>query len=201
MSEIMNYPKGLAELMGVIAKLPTIGEHTALKISLNLYQWEQEQLDIFAEKISELKKTTRSCQQCGLLCEQEYCLICLDETRDQKLICVVENISQVYNIEKTKTYHGQYHILGKSLDLLNQVVEEDLNLISLWKRLEKGNVEEVIIATGFNLAGETTAAFLREKLQDFSFIKQTRIASGIPMGMDISHSDPLSLSIALQQRQ
>ena len=197
----MNYPKGLIELIEFVTKLPTIGEQTALKIALNLYQWEQAQLDMLAKKISEFKKATFSCLQCGLLCEQECCSICLDDTRNQNLICVVESISQVYNIEKTKTYHGHYHILGKSLDLLNQVVEEDLNLSSLWKRLESGIVEEVIIATGFNLAGETTAAFLREKLQNFPNVKQSRIASGIPMGMDIAHSDPLSLSIALQQRQ
>ena len=195
----MKYPKLIEELVHYITKLPNLGKSSATKIAMKLCSWDHELLEQLIQKLDDLKNI-RYCQQCCILCDESLCSICADSSRQHSIICIVENIQQVIAIEKEGTYQGVYHILGKYLDLLNDITEEDINFKSLENRLQSEQIEEVILAMSFDFNGEATAAWLKELIKNYS-VKISRIALGVPMGIDIAYADSLSLSMALERRE
>ena len=194
-------PESLEEIVNLLSRLPTIGKQTALKIVLNLHQWDEVLLQHLGEKISNLKSNLLSCVKCGFLSDSPLCSICSDSNRNGRIICVVENIQQVISLEKTGTFKGKYHVLGGVIDLLNDVDAEKLNIESLKTRLQEEEVDELIIALGFNLKAEATASYLKELFIDYKDLVISRIALGLPFGTDLSYIDPRSIAIALEKRE
>lgn len=193
-----HYPSSFIRLINTISRLPGIGKRTAERLALALYDWKEEELEYFGETISELKKNVKSCQTCGNFSDAELCNICLDPSRDQSSICVIETVSQIPVIEKSGSFRGLYHILGGKLSPVNSIGPETLKVDSLLSRLE--HTSEIILATSPDFDGEATASYIADLLKDKE-LDITRIARGIPVGADISYADSASMAMAMNSRR
>ncbi len=193
------YPKTFNNLIECYKKLPGIGEKNAERLAFATLELDDEIIDVFSSSIKEIKEKTRHCKICDNLSEEELCGICLDQTRNHKVICVVENTKNLVLFEKTGAYSGVYHVLGGLISPLDGINPEDINLDSLFNRIEKEEIEEVILALKPSVEGETTALYIQKKLAKNN-IKITKIAYGVPMGTDMEYIDPMTLEIALSNR-
>lgn len=193
-----HYPSSFIRLINTIARLPGIGKRTAERLALALFDWREDELEFFGEAISELKKNVKSCQACGNFSEEEKCKICLDPSRDQSSICVIETVAQIPVIEKSGSFRGLYHILGGKLSPVNGIGPEALKVDTLMNRLD--NVTEIILATSPDFDGEATASYIADLLKEKE-ISITRIARGIPVGADISYADSASMAMAMNSRR
>jgi recombination protein RecR len=188
----------LDDLIENLTILPGIGKKSASRIAFFLLKLPQAKVEEFAAAISRARRNLRPCTRCGNLAEGELCHICADQRRDNSVICVVEEPSDVVAIESAAEYRGQYHVLGGALSPLDGVGPDDINVASLEARI-KGGVKEIIIATNPNTEGEATAAYLINMLKQ-SGVKLSRIARGIPMGGFLEYSDKSTLGKALENR-
>ena len=152
----------------------------------------------FAKALMAVKENIHYCKQCGNICEDDLCEICKDQTRDPSMICVVETPKDIYAMEKMKEYKGLYHVLHGVVSIMDGVMIEDLNIISLLNRLE--DVQEVIIATNPTRNGETTALYL-SKLLSSKNVNVTRIANGLPIGSNLDYADELTLLKSFEGRR
>ncbi len=193
------YPKTFNNLIECYKKLPGIGEKNAERLAFATLELDDEIIDVFSSSIKEIKEKTRHCKICDNLSEEELCGICLDQTRNHKVICVVENTKNLVLFEKTGAYSGVYHVLGGLISPLDGINPEDINLDSLFNRIEKEDIEEVILALKPSVEGETTALYIQKKLAKKN-IKITKIAYGVPMGTDMEYIDAMTLEIALSNR-
>lgn len=193
------YPKTFNNLIECYKKLPGIGEKNAERLAFATLELDDEIIDVFSSSIKEIKEKTRHCKICDNLSEEELCGICLDQTRNHKVICVVENTKNLVLFEKTGAYSGVYHVLGGLISPLDGINPEDINLDNLFNRIEKEEIEEVILALKPSVEGETTALYIQKKLAKNS-IKITKIAYGVPMGTDMEYIDSMTLEIALSNR-
>lgn len=193
------YPKTFNNLIECYKKLPGIGEKNAERLAFATLELDDEIINVFSDSVKEIKEKTRHCKICDNLSEEELCGICLDQTRNHKVICVVENTKNLVLFEKTGAYFGVYHVLGGLISPLDGINPEDINLDSLFNRIEKEEIEEVILALKPSVEGETTALYIQKKLAK-SNIKITKIAYGVPMGTDMEYIDPMTLEIALSNR-
>ncbi|MCP3901194.1 MAG: recombination protein RecR, partial [Desulfobacteraceae bacterium] len=150
-----------------------------------------------AKDLEELRKNIRLCSHCFALSENSICKICSDQSRDKTLICVVENPSDMNAIEKAHAFSGLYHVLGGVLSPIDGIGPDELRIKELILRIKQKNIQEVIIATGTNVEGESTASYIAEKLKN---IKVTRIASGIPIGGDLKFVDQMTMRKAIKGR-
>jgi recombination protein RecR len=192
--------KNLIEnLSKIIAKLPGMGPRIAKRIVLNLAENKSKTLLPLIENLQALYDKIHHCEICGNLDEGKTCAICLSETRDKSLLCVVEEVADVMAIERAENYRGKYHVLGGNLSAISGKNIEDLNLKNLYTRLQKNEIVEVIIATSATLDGQTTAHFIAENLKDFK-VKVTRLAYGIPVGSELDYLDEGTISIAFKSR-
>jgi recombination protein RecR len=193
-----HYPKPLVELISSISRLPGIGKRTAERLALSLHEWPSNELEFLGKQITDLKENVISCQQCGNFADSELCRICLNDSRDQTFICIVETAAQIPVIEKSGSFKGLYHVLNGRLSPVNGHGPERLNLEPLLRRL--GKIQEVILATSPDFDGEATASFIANLLKDKN-ISITRIARGIPVGADISYADAASMAMAITSRR
>ena len=192
--------KNLIEnLSKIISKLPGMGPRIAKRIVLHLAQNKEKTLKPLIENLQSLMDKIHACKNCGNLDEGEICSICSNHNRDHQVICVVEEVADLWAIERAQNYRGTYHVLGGSLSAISGKTVEDLNIENLQKRLEKGGITEVIIATSATVDGQTTAHFLAEIVKEFS-IKTTRLAHGIPVGSELDYLDEGTISIAFKTR-
>ncbi len=192
--------KNLIEnLSKIISKLPGMGPRIAKRIVLNLAANKEKTLLPLIENLSALNVKIHHCEICGNLDEGRICSICSSHNRDESLICVVEEVADLWAIERAENYRGKYHVLGGNLSAISGKTIEDLNLKNLYKRLENKDVTEVIIATSATLDGQTTAHFLAENLKEFS-VKITRLAHGIPIGSELDYLDEGTIAIAFKTR-
>lgn len=196
----MKYPKTLQNLIECFKKIPGVGEKTAERYALSLLESDEEILNLFSDSLKELKHNIKRCKKCNNLSEDEYCEICKDQSRDQTIICVVEEPKNVFSFEKAGTYAGTYHVLDGLISPLEGIRPENINIPSLLKRVEDENIEEVIIAVKACVEGETTAMYIAKKLEDKN-IKVSKIAYGIPLGADMGYIDASTLEISLENRQ
>ncbi|MFO7821414.1 MAG: recombination mediator RecR [Lentisphaeria bacterium] len=194
-----SYPQAIEVVIEQFSRLPGIGRRTAERLTLAVLKWPEDVAQEFAGQISRLKANIHACSNCGNFAEDDLCVICRDLNRNPKQICIVEDATQIPVIEKAGCFEGVYHVLGGRLVPLEGVGPEDLNIYSLHKRIREENVEELIIATSSNVEGEATAAYLVEEFNTPA-IKITRIASGIPVGADLSYADSATVAIALNRR-
>lgn len=180
--------------------LPGIGRKTAQRLALFILRQDEDQVHALADAVFRVKKDVHFCRRCFNITEQELCRICLDTRRDQKTICVVEDIVDIFAIEKTNEYRGLYHVLGGVISPLSGVSPNDLKIAELVHRLEEDGVEEILLAINPSTEGEATMIYL-SKLIKPSGIKVTRIASGIPIGSHLEYIDDATIGRAILSRR
>ena len=191
------YPKSANILIEQLAKLPGIGKATAQRLAFFILKSDQQDNINLAHAIKEIKEKITFCVDCGIMAESEICSICLDENRDEKIICVVEEPQDIYSFEKTNSFKGRYHVLGGVLSPLDGVGPDELNIEKLYNRVNSGM--EVILSTNPSVEGDTTCLYLSGKLEDKG-VKVTRLARGLPVGSDLEYMDELTLVRAMEGR-
>ena len=192
--------KALVRLQESLSKLPSIGKKSAERMAFAMLEMEDEDLNEFADAIKELKTKIHNCPICGNITEDDECYICKDESRDRETILVVSSPKDVIAFENAEGYHGLYHVLGGTISISKGKGIEDLNISSLIRRVEEGNVKEIIIATNPTVDGETTALYLAKLLENKG-ANVTRLAYGLPMGGNLDYADALTLAKAIEGRR
>ena len=191
------YPKSANILIEQLAKLPGVGKATAQRLAFFILKSDQQDNINLAHAIKEIKEKITFCIDCGIMTESEICSICLDENRDEKILCVVEEPQDIYSFEKTNSFKGRYHVLGGVLSPLDGVGPDELNIENLYNRVHSGM--EVILATNPSVEGDTTCLYLSGKLEDRG-VKVTRLARGLPVGSDLEYMDELTIVRAMEGR-
>jgi len=195
------------DLATELSKLPGIGRKTALRLTYYLLKQSKEQSRRLAESLLTLSDRVRPCERCFNLTEDQVCSICRDPRRDQSLVCVVEEASDIGAIERAGEFRGVYHVLGGRLAPLDGIGPEDLNVAPLVGRVSNGSVREVIVATNPSLEGEATAVYIQRELVRIAAdvngtsVAVTRIARGLPIGGDLEYADGASIAQALAARR
>ena len=195
----MNNLKSIEALQEQLAKLPGVGKKSAERMAYALLEFDEEDLKDIAGAISSLKEKIHFCPVCGMISDIDGCYICDDSNRDQSTLMIVSYPKDVMSLEKSGAYNGLYHVLNGELSLSKGINVDSLNLDSLFKRLDEGNINEIILATNPTLDGETTSTYLNKLLEKYE-IKITRLAYGLQMGGNLDYVDPLTLSKALEGR-
>lgn len=181
------------------ATLPGIGRKTALRLVLHLLKQDKIVTEQFAAALVAMREGIRECRICHNLADEEVCQICADNRRDRSLVCVVESIRDLMAIEDTGQYRGIYHVLGGIISPIEGISPADLNIDSLFHRMEEGNVKEVIMAISPTIEGETTVYYLSKKLQSSGVLIST-IARGVSFGGDLEYADELTLGRSIVAR-
>ncbi len=190
----------IARLIAEFGKLPTVGPKTAQRLTYFLLRQPAEEAQSLAAAIRDLKEKIVTCTTCFNLGTRNPCHICTDTTRDRQRICVVEEPLDVLALERTGVYRGQYHVLHGSFSPMDGVLEENLRIRELVRRVADEPPEEIIVATNATVEGEATANLLRSRLQP-SGVQVTRLAQGLPIGSDLEYADDYTLSRALEGRR
>ena len=195
------FPPALEHLVEHFAKLPGIGRKTAQRLAFYVLSLPQEEADAFAQSITQAKTAIHCCPVCQNLTEGEGpCAVCASPKRDHSLICVVADPKDVVAMERSREYHGLYHVLHGVISPMNHVGPDDLHIKSLVERVAAGGVEEVIMATNPDPEGEATAMYLARLLKPFQ-VRVSRLAYGIPVGSHLEYADDATLMRALEGRQ
>jgi len=194
------YAQPIKRLISELAKLPGIGEKTATRLANHILRAGDEDVRKLAESIIDVKKKIKFCRNCLNLTEADVCHICHDKSRDQGIICVVEEPDAMAAIEESGGYHGAYHVLHGALAPLDGIGPENLHLNELMKRINGSGIKEVIIATNPDVHGEATALLIIKMLKGKN-IKVTRIATGVPIGGDLKYIDKMTISKSLEFRR
>jgi len=192
-------PAPLGRLVAELQRLPGIGQRSAQRLAFHLLRTEDSEAEALADAIREVKEKVGLCEICFNLAEGPRCRICADASRDQSLICVVEEPADVIPIERTHEYRGVYHVLGGALSPIDGIDPEDLKISELLARARSDGVAEVVLATNPTTTGEATALHIAEELR--AEVTVTRLASGLPVGADLEHADEVTLGKALAGRQ
>lgn len=196
----MEYYSGpINELIEELGRLPGIGPKTAQRLAFHIINISDERAKALSAAILNAKNNIHECKICHTLTDREICPICSDETRDHKLIMVVENSRDLAAYEKTGKYEGVYHVLHGAISPMLGIGPDDIRLKELMQRLQSEDIKEVIIATNSSLEGETTAMYI-SKLIKPTGIRVSRIASGVPVGGDLEYIDEVTLLRALEGR-
>ena len=196
----MEKIKSLEVLTEQLAKLPGVGKKSAERMAYSMLNFSEEDLNDIADAIKSLKEKVHFCPECGMITDIDGCYICDDSGRDTSILMVVSYPKDVISLEKSGAFNGQYHVLNGELCLSKGINPENLNIDALLKRLDKGEIKEVILATNPTLDGETTSAYLAKLLEQYH-INITRLAYGLQMGGNLDYVDPLTLSKALEGRR
>jgi len=194
------YAAPVARLIEEFEKLPGIGHKTAQRLAFHILNMPMEKVERLVTSISEAKIKTKYCSICGNLTDSDVCSLCSSGTRDDSLICVVQDARDVAAMERIKDYKGLYHVLHGAISPMEGIGPEDIKIKELLHRLQDKDVKEVIIATNPNIEGEATAMYISKLLKPLG-IKITRIAHGIPVGGDLEYADEVTLAKALEGRR
>lgn len=195
-----HHPEALEQLIEAFRLFPGIGLKTAQRLSFYLLGRPREEVVSIARAMVEAKDRLRFCSNCGCLTEADSCTFCTDPRRDRSLICVVQEARDVFILEQTGQYRGLYHVLHGALSPLDGIGPEELHLEKLVRRVEEGEVKELIMATNPNVEGDATAAYIARLMKPYA-VKVTRIAFGLPVGGDLEYTDELTLGRALEGRR
>lgn len=189
----------LDKAVGELSKLPGIGKKTALRLALHLLRKDASEAKALGESIIEMRENISYCKRCHNISEEETCPICSDFRRDQKTVCVVENVKDVITIESTHQHHGLYHVLGGLISPLDGIGPSDLEIESLVGRVADEKIEEVILALSPTIEGDTTNFYIFRKLSDLP-VKVTVLARGLSVGNELEYTDELTLGKSIQNR-
>ena len=195
----MNYPDSLKKLIDSLKKLPTIGEKSADRLAFAIMDMDTDDVEVFSKSIIDAKYKIKKCIICGNITENDVCDICSSKNREEDIICVVEDAKNIISLEKMGSYTGKYHVLGGLISPMDGKGPEDIKVDSLVKRVKNDKIKEVIIAVSPTLEGETTSLYISKLLEDMDVVV-SKIAHGIPMGADMEYLDPMTLSMAMLNR-
>ena len=196
----MNGKNPLSRLIGELTKLPGIGRKTAERLAFFLLKEDEKLARGIAEALLDMRKNMRFCPLCFNMTDGDLCEICASPRRNRALICVVEEPKDIWAIEKSGSYDGTYHVLMGALSPLDGIGPENLRIRELLKRIGKGKVEELILATDPNVEGDATALYIAKLVKPLG-VPVSRIASGLPVGGDLEYADSVTLSKALSGRR
>lgn len=195
----MNYPKSFQDIIDYFKLLPGVGNKTAERYAFSMLEMNEEQLSNISNIIKNIKTNISTCPICGCMCEKNNCSICNDETRNKNIICVVENQKNVFIFEKLGVFRTKYHVLGGLISPMDGINPENLSINKLLERIDKENIDEVILALRPGIEGNTTSLYIT-KLLDKKNVKVTQIAQGVPVGADMEYLDALTLEMAIENR-
>ena len=205
-----NYPSILlSDAVEQMASLPGIGRKTALRLVLHLLRQPNKDVEAFTGAISKLKEEVKYCSVCHTISDQEVCPICQSHSRDKHTVCVVENVQDVMSIENTGQYNGLYHVLGGIISPMDGVGPSDIEIDSLIKRVESGDIHEVILALPTTMEGDTTNFYIYRRLQNLNkgdnaswpdSLKISQIARGVAIGNELEYTDEITLGRSIVNR-
>ena len=195
-----KFAEPMARLIDELKKLPGVGSKSAQRLAFHILRSSEDDAEALASSIRELKEKLHLCSICNNITDVDPCVYCSSPTRNQRLVCVVEEPTNIASIEKTRSYNGAYHVLHGSLSPLHGVGPEHLRLANLSRRVDHGEVDELIIATNPTVEGEATAVYISNMVKKTG-VKVTRIATGIPAGGDIEYADEVTMTKALEGRR
>jgi recombination protein RecR len=190
----------MARLIDELKKLPGVGSKSAQRLAFHILRSSEDDANALAGAIHEVKASLRLCSVCNNITDVDPCVYCSSATRNQRLICVVEEPTNIASVEKTRHYNGVYHVLHGAISPIHGVGPEQLRISNLMKRVEDGQADEVILATNPTVEGEATATYLSGQLRRAG-LKVTRIATGIPAGSDIEYADEITMLKAMEGRR
>jgi len=194
------FPAALQNLADQFARLPGIGGKTAQRLAFHILSLPPEDAQAFADAILEAKREVHTCPVCQNLTDREICPICDDDMRDHGVICVVAEPKDVIAMERSREFHGVYHVLHGVISPLNHVTQDDIRIKELLRRVGAGDIREVIMATNPDTEGEATAMYISRLLRPME-VRVTRLAYGVPVGSQLEYADEVTLSRALEGRQ
>jgi recombination protein RecR len=197
---VSKFAEPMTRLIDELKKLPGVGGKSAQRLAFHILRSSAEDADGLAAAIHNLKEKLHLCSVCSNITDVDPCSYCTSATRNQRLVCVVEEPTNIASIEKARFYNGVYHVLHGAISPLHGVGPEQLRIPSLMKRIESGSLDEVIIATNPTIEGEATAVHLTGLLKRPG-VKITRIATGIPAGSDIEYADEVTMLKAMEGRR
>jgi len=195
-----RFAEPMARLIEELKKLPGVGTKSAQRFAFHILRSSDKDADALAGAIRHIKESLRLCSVCNNITDIDPCVYCSSATRNQRLVCVVEEPTNISAIEKTRNFNGVYHVLHGALSPIHGIGPEHLRIANLSKRLDDGAVDEVIIATNPTVEGEATATYLSKLIKQMG-VKVTRIATGVPAGSDIEYADEVTMTKAMEGRR
>ena len=195
-----KFAEPMSRLIDELKKLPGVGAKSAQRLAFHILRSSDEDAEALAAAVRDVKANLRLCSACNNITDVDPCAYCTSATRNQRLVCVVEEPTNIAAIEKTKHFNGVFHVLHGAISPLHGVGPEQLRISNLISRVDAGNVDEVILATNPTVEGEATAVYLAQQLRR-SGVKVTRIAMGIPVGSDIEYTDEITMLKAMEGRR
>jgi recombination protein RecR len=197
---LQQYPSALLEkAVGEFSKLPGIGRKTALRLVLFLLRQPVADVEVFTEALAQMRREVKYCKVCHNISDTDVCPICADNRRDRSQVCVVENVQDVMAVENTQQYRGLYHVLGGVISPVEGIGPSDLQIDSLVERVAEGQVEEVILALGSTMEGDTTNFYISRKLAPYD-IQLSVLARGISVGDELEYTDEVTLGRSIINR-
>ncbi len=195
-----RFAEPMARLIDELKKLPGVGSKSAQRLAFHILRSSEEDASALAGAIHDVKASLRLCSVCNNITDVDPCVYCSSATRNQRLICVVEEPTNIAAVEKTRHYNGVYHVLHGAISPIHGVGPEQLRISNLMKRVEDGQADEIILATNPTVEGEATATYLSGQIRRAG-LKVTRIATGIPAGSDIEYADEITMLKAMEGRR
>jgi recombination protein RecR len=197
---VSRFAEPMARLIEELKKLPGVGGKSAQRFAFYILRSSDEDAQLLADAIREVKASLHLCSTCNNITDVDPCIYCTSATRNLRLVCVVEEPTNIAAVEKTRHYNGVYHVLHGALSPLHGVGPDQLRIGNLVKRVESGSVDELIVATNPTVEGEATATYLSQLFKSAS-VKVTRIATGVPVGSDIEYADEVTMQKAMEGRR
>ena len=198
--KMSKFAEPMSRLIDELKKLPGVGAKSAQRLAFHILRSSEEDAEALAAAVCDVKANLRLCSVCNNITDVDPCAYCTSPTRNQRLVCVVEEPTNIAAIEKTKHFNGVFHVLHGAISPLHGIGPEQLRIGNLISRVGSGNVDEVILATNPTVEGEATAVYLSQQLKRTG-VKVTRIAMGIPVGSDIEYTDEITILKAMEGRR